>query len=516
MTNDTTSPSQISAVLASQPFATTPRARPRELSPKTMWLTAVVIGVLTAGAVVVLWWPATRGLNGADLVSARLDALKVGLSVAVGSGGVVALYLSWRRQRSTEADLDNRERALIHQQEVHAATMAHQNLVLRNTEYDAAQRRLNELYLKAVEQLGSPQAAVRHGGLYALERVAQDNPRQRQTVVNVICAYLRNPYTPPPDSAGRRPLGVRRPLLKSTERPRALAAADQGGIRETQLQEREVRLTAQRILHQHLQPGGDPDHPRHDFWPDIDIDLTGAILIYFSLTDCRIANATFRGATFTGVAWFSGAEFGGPTRFDGGEFCGDAGFGEAKFRDKVWFDEAEFGGLAWFGGAEFGGLAGFGEAKFSGNAGFGEAKFNGEAWFGGAEFGGPAGFDGAEFRDRAGFDEAEFRDNAGFGGVEFGGEAWFGKAKFGGEAWFGKVKFGGETEFGDATFSGPARFGEAKFDGPARFDRANFGRDAQFDRAVYDGRAFDSAEHGVPQHANDPVPDGGSGPADRY
>jgi hypothetical protein len=40
--------------------------------------------VLTAGAVVVLWWPATRGLNGAELVSARLDALKVGLSVAVG------------------------------------------------------------------------------------------------------------------------------------------------------------------------------------------------------------------------------------------------------------------------------------------------------------------------------------------------------------------------------------------------------------------------------------------------
>ncbi|OXM68252.1 hypothetical protein CF165_13995 [Amycolatopsis vastitatis] len=87
------------------------RPRLRELSPRTMWLTAVVIAVLTAAAVVVLWWPATAGLNGAEVVSARLDALKVGLSVAVGSGGVVALYLSWRRQHSTEADLDNRERA---------------------------------------------------------------------------------------------------------------------------------------------------------------------------------------------------------------------------------------------------------------------------------------------------------------------------------------------------------------------------------------------------------------------
>jgi hypothetical protein len=165
-----------------------------------MWLTAIVITVLTAGAVVALWWPATRGFNGAELVSARLDALKVGLSVVVGSGGVVALYLSWRRQESTE-------RTLAHQQEVHAATLAYQDRVTSGTEYDAAQRRLNELYLKAVEQLGSAQAAVRHGGLYALERVAQDNPSQRQTVVNVICAYLRNPLHPASEDRPAPPTG---------------------------------------------------------------------------------------------------------------------------------------------------------------------------------------------------------------------------------------------------------------------------------------------------------------------
>ncbi len=42
-------------------------------------------------------------LPGADLVKARPDALSIG----VGSGGVVALYLAWRRQHSTEADLGN-------------------------------------------------------------------------------------------------------------------------------------------------------------------------------------------------------------------------------------------------------------------------------------------------------------------------------------------------------------------------------------------------------------------------
>ncbi|MEV6912125.1 hypothetical protein [Amycolatopsis sp. NPDC051071] len=93
-----------------------------ELTRTAMWWTAIVIAVLTAGAVTLLWWPATAGLTGADLVKARLDALKIGLSIGVGSGGVVALYLAWRRQHSTEADLDNRERALAHQQDVAAIT----------------------------------------------------------------------------------------------------------------------------------------------------------------------------------------------------------------------------------------------------------------------------------------------------------------------------------------------------------------------------------------------------------
>jgi uncharacterized protein YjbI with pentapeptide repeats len=446
MTDDVTPPPSSPGVPASPPAgALAPRPRLRELSPKTMWLTAAAIAVLTAGAVVVLWWPATRGLNGADLVSARLDALKVGLSVAVGSGGVVALYLAWRRQHSTEADLDNRERALTHQQ------------------HDAAERRLTELYLKAVEQLGSPQAAVRHGGLYALERVAQDNPRQRQTVVNVICAYLRNPYTPPPDTAGPRPLGVRRPLLKSTNHPRTPATTSNSGSRETQLQEREVRLTAQRILHQHLQPSA-------DFWPNIDIDLTGATLIDFSLANCRIATASFRSTTFTGDAWFDGAEFDGPA--------------------------------AWFV-----------DAKFDGNAVFVSSKFGGSAGFVGAKFGGDAVFDGAKFDGDAEFTGAKFDGDAGFTETKFDGGARFVRAKFGSDAVFISSEFGGDAVFDGAKFGSDTRFDEAKFDGGAMFDGAKFDGDAWFNGAVYGGREFDPAEHGAPRRADEFEADGGPGVA---
>ncbi|RSM95837.1 hypothetical protein DMB42_49020 [Nonomuraea sp. WAC 01424] len=57
------------------------------------------------------------------------------------------------------------------------------------------------MYAKAVEQLGNEQAPVRLGGLYALERLAQDTPALRQTIVDVICAYLRMPYALPANAS---------------------------------------------------------------------------------------------------------------------------------------------------------------------------------------------------------------------------------------------------------------------------------------------------------------------------
>lgn len=115
---------------------------------------AALVVVLTATVVIVLWWAATDGLDGKDLVAARMDALRVGLSLGVGGGGAFALYLAWRRQRATEADLDNRERTLAHQLQVFIDTKAHQERVAAATERDAEARRITDLYTKAVEQLG--------------------------------------------------------------------------------------------------------------------------------------------------------------------------------------------------------------------------------------------------------------------------------------------------------------------------------------------------------------------------
>ena len=71
----------------------------------------------------------------------------------------------------------------------------HQEVAKVLSDVDTSEPHITE-YTKAVEQLGSDKALVRFAGLYALERLAQDNPAYRQTIVNVICAYLRMPFSP--------------------------------------------------------------------------------------------------------------------------------------------------------------------------------------------------------------------------------------------------------------------------------------------------------------------------------
>lgn len=48
-------------------------------------------------------------------------------------------------------------------------------------------------YTKAIEQLGSTELAVRLGGIYALERIARDSPRDHPTVMEVLTAFIREP-----------------------------------------------------------------------------------------------------------------------------------------------------------------------------------------------------------------------------------------------------------------------------------------------------------------------------------
>ncbi|MBP2340266.1 hypothetical protein JOF41_006444 [Saccharothrix coeruleofusca] len=407
-----------------------------------------VLGVAVLVLAVMWDWSAVPGLGAKDAASTRLETVKFAASVAVAGGGFFALYLAARRQRTQELELAQRHAEFDH------------------SERDATERRVTELYTKAVEQLGSDKAVVRQGGLYALERVAQDNPTHRQTVINVICAYLRSPYTPPPD----RPITRRTGLLRSLRgTPAARVAAATASARRISLnpptpspteeesrQEREVRLTAQRILAAHLRPNLDEDtgqavNPR--YWGEgYDLDLTGSTLIDFNMTGCHVNTASFRGATFTGNALFHDATF---------------------TRDAL-FDDATFTRNAWFHRATFTRNAEFNDATFTGDAEFHDATFTRHAWFHRATFTGDAEFNDATFTRNAWFHRATFTRNAEFNDATFTRDALFDNATFTRNAWFHRATFTRNAEFNDATFTGDAEFHDATFTGHAWFNDAAF------------------------------------------
>jgi hypothetical protein len=400
--------------------------------------------------------------------SAQLDLIKLVFALVAGIGALVALVTAYRRQRIEEMAGERAERVQTHVEQV-----------AQDNAHDATERRVTDLYGKAVEQLGHDAAAVRLGGLYSLERLAQDHHRHRQTIIDVVCAYLRMPFQQPTSSTGTQQPQPDESTTNAPETPQA-------DLR----QELQVRLTAQRLLTRHLNagPASSENEARAypgSYWEGMDIDLTGAHFIDLDLTNCRPHHADFTEAQFSGDAGFSDAQFSGDARFNKAIFSGNAGFGGAQFSKDAWFDKAQFGKGAGFIEAQFSGDARFNDTKFGWDAGFGGAQFSREAWFIRARFSWDAGFGGAQFSKDAWFNKAQFGGDAELNKTQFSGDAGFGGAQFSKDAWFNKAQFGGDAELNKAQFSKDAWFTEVQFSGRAGFNKTKFSEDARFDEARF-------------------------------
>ena len=332
--------------------------------------------------------------HGAPKLHDTVTVLQLVFASVAGAGALVALIVAYRRQKVAEADF------------VHDRT-----------------RVFNERFTAIAAQLGDAQPAVRLAGVHAMAGLADDWKQNRQTCVDVLCAYLRLPYDPDPGDDA--------------------APAERSAYRAN----REVRHTIIRLISAHLRPGAAVS------WQGLNFDFTGVV---------------FDGGDFTG-AQFSG----GLVRFDDAEFSGL----------KISFTRAQFsGGLVSFTGAQFsGGEISFGRALFSGGQvsfiqaqfsggeiSFDRAQFSGgEMSFWGAEFsGGRVSFEAYFFGGEISFDHAQFSNGlVGFDSAEFsGGEIKFLGAVFsGGLVSFNRAKFsGGEIKFDGALFSSDS---EVKFNG---------------------------------------------------
>lgn len=267
------------------------------------------------------------------------DTVKTALLVIGGSGALAGLYVSYRKQRTDEANH------------------------LRDQD-----KLFTERYTQAAAQLGSDKAAVRLAGVYALARIADDSERDRSTCLEVLCAYLRMPYNPDTAEAA----------------------------------ERQVRTTAQTAIGTRLytnHPGFWSDAAVDLAGAYlIDLSLIGITADFFTAIGATFSgDARFDATTFNGSARFDGATFGGIAAFKGVTFGGIAAFNGATFGGRAWFGRAKFDWGAEFDKATFKGATEFDTVMFDLAARFGGATFSEDARFGGATFSGVASFDGATF-----------------------------------------------------------------------------------------------------------------------
>jgi uncharacterized protein YjbI with pentapeptide repeats len=367
-----------SAIPVSKRSQVDPVTGRKPIKPLSRWsiyvFLAAGVGVTVGTFEFLLTGVSVATLPAADQAQLWMEAVKTALTAGIGAGGLLALYVSFRRQMVSERD---------HLLQSHVA---------RNNQLDASEKRVTELYSKAVDQLANNTAAVRLAGLYALERLAQANPEHRQTIVDVICGYLRiSREVPKPD-------------LPADPDSASNADASSAPSRE----EAEVRATAQKILKAHLILN---DALRKDarFW-NIHLDLHGARLEDFSLRECQLGDMDFRNVEFVGEADFASARFEGEICFDGAIFRDSAIFGAATFDKYAHFRKIEFCGEADFEHAKFKHSGDFRESNFRENfvaigidvesdLHFDNSEFFGVAWIRFARFSNTAQFDHCVFHD---------------------------------------------------------------------------------------------------------------------
>jgi len=405
-----------------RPFRAVRRAARTSIARVAAWLARTsllgavlltIFGLLAAGWLVLWLTGLPQGRVGPwDLHPGTLawkDRLTFAGAVAAATGAVVALVISYRKQR------------------------------------DAEDSRFGAAFAESAAQLSDPSPAVRIAGAYSIAALADRHREHRQQCIDTLCAYLRLPYGPNSHTLTQESVNV------------GSAIAGQTSIQTLTYhrpEDREVRLTIIRIVRDHLQDPGSSTT-----WCGCDLDFTGATFDGGSFTGAHItggqvtfAHARFSSGTlsFTG-ALFSGGEVdfnramfaGGTVSFDGSVFSG----GEVKFNNATFWGS----GTVSFGGAKFSGaLLTFCESRFQGSTvSFDKAIFAG----------GKVAFQGAVFsKGTVTFQAAAFSGSqVTFSGAVFSGaQVDFNFANFsGGEVIFALLSvFGGHLNFIDSTVSG--------------------------------------------------------------
>jgi hypothetical protein len=110
------------------------------------------------------------------LRAARLQFLTTIAAILGGIGVVFNLYYTGKREEAFNKSV--------------IAANKSADAALKNAEA-AQDKQITERFTKAVEQLASPEMAVRLGGIFALERIAKDSEKDHWTIMEVLTAFVR-------------------------------------------------------------------------------------------------------------------------------------------------------------------------------------------------------------------------------------------------------------------------------------------------------------------------------------
>ncbi|WP_231647953.1 pentapeptide repeat-containing protein [Saccharothrix sp. NRRL B-16348] len=291
----------------------------------------VLLGAVGAFLLVTGW------LFAVDPNASKQESIKTG---GLAAGAIVALYALWLNDRRRRTDEDRQW-----------LESRRQELEIERAEHDRS-RVADERFARSVELLGHDAEQVRVGAMHALAGLARSRAEYTQTVLDVLCAYLRRPFD--------------------------VTRTDEGVVRDER--ELEVRLTAQRLIAGLLPPADEVDAPRYD------LDLTRAYLEYFDLSHRQVGDLTLRGTTMVESNSFHHAVVHGAAYFTAATSSGRLHLHHVVFHRGAWFSKFTCANAADYRATGF-----LGPNKFA------DSTFTGPVTFEGCRFAEPVDFEDATF-----------------------------------------------------------------------------------------------------------------------
>lgn len=113
--------------------------------------------------------PGTDLLSPKDCFSIENEARKTLAYILGGLLAIIGIFLAYRRIRAVESQVSLMQKQVQVSQE----------------------GQITERFTRAINQLGDEKVEIRLGGIYALERIAQDSPKDYWTIIEIFTGYIR-------------------------------------------------------------------------------------------------------------------------------------------------------------------------------------------------------------------------------------------------------------------------------------------------------------------------------------